>query len=147
MNIADRRIEPPVEEEAKEPWHLTIPDHKDIIVGELAERGEWIVANIQTDSFWPVNAQKVMYRGEVFWILPVMKGFYPAVAMKIPKGKSRFECEKLVMRFISNLSWVEDRGFIVEGLGGGSLPAPMGRDKECGFSICEEFDLSYTPTH
>ena len=96
MNIA-ARPQPQVDEEKKEPWHLAIPDHKDVIVGELAERGEWIVANIQTGSFWPVTAQKVRYRGEAFWILPVMKGFYPAVAMKVPKGKSRLECEKLVM--------------------------------------------------
>jgi len=53
--------------------------------------------------------------------------------MKVPKGKSRLECEKLVMRFVSNLSWVEDRGFIVEALGGGDRPAPMARDKERGF--------------
>jgi len=145
MNIATGPTEPQLKEKAAEPWHLTIPDLKDVIIGELAERGEWIVANIQTGSMWPVNAQKVMYRGEVFWILPMMKGHYPAVAMKVPKGKNRLECEKLVMRFISNLSWVEDRGFIVEGLGGGSLPAPMGRDKERGFVICEEFDLSYFP--
>jgi hypothetical protein len=50
--------------------HLTIPNVKDVIVGELAERGEWIVANIQTSSFWPVNTQKVHYRWEMFWILP-----------------------------------------------------------------------------
>ena len=49
------------------------------------------------------------------------------------------------MRFVSNLSWVEDRGFIVEGFGGGTIPAPMSRHKERGFSICEEFDLSYFP--
>ncbi len=145
MNIAAQRPEPHVNEEQKEPWRLTIPDVKDVIVGELAERGEWIVANIQTGNLWPVNAQKVQYRGETLWILPVMKKFYPAVAMKVPKGRSRLECERLVMRFISNLSWVEDRGFIVAGLGGGNLPAPMGRDKEQGFVICEEFDLSYFP--
>ena len=67
MNIAAGRPEPHVDEEKKEPWHLTIPDVKDVIVGELAERGEWIVANIQTGSFWPVNAQKVQYRGETFY--------------------------------------------------------------------------------
>ena len=27
-----------------------------------------------------------------------MKGFYPAVAMKVPPGKSRTECEELVLR-------------------------------------------------
>jgi len=74
-----------------------------------------------------------------------MQGFYPAVAMKVPPGSSRLECEKLLMRFVSNLSWVEDHGFIVEYLSGGSQPVPIGRDKERGFSICEEFDLSYFP--
>jgi hypothetical protein len=142
MNIGAGRTEAQIE---KGPRLLTIPDHKDVIVGELAERGEWIVANIRTDGWWPVNAQKVMYRGEAVWILPVMKGFHPAVAMKVPQTKSRSECEKLLMRFISNLSWVEGRGFMVEGLGGGSLPAPMGRDKERGIPIGEEFDLSYFP--
>jgi hypothetical protein len=29
--------------------------------------------------------------------------------------------------------------------GGGNLPRPMGRDKERGFSICDEFNLSYFP--
>jgi hypothetical protein len=76
-----------------------------------------------------------------------MKGFYPAVAMKVPPGKSRTECEELVLRFLSILSWVEERGFMVEGggLSGGNLPRPMGRDKERGFAICDEFDLSYFP--
>jgi hypothetical protein len=86
-----------------------------------------------------------MYCGEAVWILPVMKGFHPAVAMKVLRAKSRSECEKLVMRFISNLSWVQGRGLLVEGLGGGSLPVPMGRDKERGIPIGEEFDLSYFP--
>jgi Methylamine utilization protein MauJ len=146
MNVAAGPLLPLMDEDQTAPlWHLTIPEVKDVIVGELAECGEWIVANIQTGSIWPVNAQKVQYRGETLWIVPVMKKFYPAVAMKVPQGKSRIECEQLVMRFISTLSWVESRGFIVEGLGGGSLPAPMARDKEQGFAICEEFDLSYFP--
>lgn len=145
MNIAAGRSEPDTIEEIKESWHREIPDHKQVFVGELAEHGEWIVANIQTGSFWPIKAQKVMYRGEAFWILPVMKDFYPAVAMKVPAGMSRAVCEELVMRFVSNLSWVEDRGFMTEGLGGGNLPRPMGRDKRSGFSICDEFDLSYFP--
>ena len=146
MNVAAGPLLPLMDEDQTAPlWHLTIPEVKDVIVGELAECGEWIVANIQTGSIWPVNAQKVQYRGETLWIVPVMKKFYPAVAMKVPQGKSRIECEQLVMRFISTLSWVESWGFIVEGLGGGSLPAPMARDKEQGFAICEEFDLSYFP--
>ncbi len=76
-----------------------------------------------------------------------MKGFYPAVAMMVPPGRTCAECEVLVMRFISMLSWVEEKGYTVEGgaLSGGNLPRPMGRDKQRGFSICDEFDLSYFP--
>lgn len=127
------------------PFALEIPDHTDVIKGELAQHGEWIVANISTGSFWPVVSQKVHWRGVDIWIMPVMKGFYPAVAMMVPPGKSRAECEVLVMRFISMLSWVEEKGFSVDGLGGGNLPRPMGGEKQRGFVICSEFDLSYFP--
>jgi hypothetical protein len=65
--------------------------------------------------------------------------------MMVTPGKGRAECEELVMRFLSMLSWVEERGFMVDGVGGGNLPRPMGRFKEGGFSICDEFDLSYFP--
>lgn len=124
---------------------VKIPEINDVIVGELAERGEWIVATIQAQGGWPVSSQKVPYRGETLWIMPVMKDRCPAVAMKIPPGKSRPECERLVMRFLSNLAWVEGAGYLVDGVGGGSVPNPMGRSKETGFSICDEFDLSYFP--
>lgn len=136
-----------VDTDQTEGWlrKVRIPDAKEVFVGELAERGEWIVANIQTRSVWPVKAQKVSFRGESVWIIPLMKDHFPAVAINRPSGKSREQCEELLMRFVSNLSWVEDDGFLIEGIGGGSLPAPMGRSKQTGFSICEEFDLSYFP--
>jgi hypothetical protein len=55
MNIAAGREHPEVEQrqENKEPWRLTLPDRESVFVGELAEPGEWIVANIQTNSTWP----------------------------------------------------------------------------------------------
>jgi hypothetical protein len=145
MNIAAKR--PDLEDDPPPALSRGIPDHKDIIKGDLAENGDWVVANISTNSFWPIASQKVRWRGVDIWIMPIMKGFYPAVAMKVPPGKTRAECEELVLRFLSTLSWVEERGFMVEGggLSGGNLPRPMGRDKERGFSICGEFDLSYFP--
>lgn len=141
MNIADKP------KDRISAFSLQIPDQADVINGELARRGDWIVANISTGSFWPVVAQKVHWCGVDIWIMPVMKGFYPAVAVMVPSGKSRAECEVLLMRFISMLSWVEEKGFSLEfgGLSGGNLPRPMGRDKERGFAICNEFDLSYFP--
>lgn len=143
MNIEAKTPEP---EDNISAFRLEIPDHKSVIVGELAQNGEWIVANVSTNSFWPVTSQKVRWRGVDIWIMPIMKGYYPAMALMVPPGKSGAECQELVMRFLSMLSWVEERGFMVEGgLGGGNLPRPMGRDKERGFSICQEFDLSYFP--
>jgi hypothetical protein len=73
-----------------------IPDHKDIIKGELIQSGEWIIANIETDGAWPIVSQKVRWRGVDIWILPIMKGLYPSVTMKVPLGKSRLDCEELV---------------------------------------------------
>ena len=123
----------------------SIPEIRDVIVGELAERGEWVVANVVTSMSWPVKAQKVTYRGAVVWILPLMRRFYPAVVMKRPEGMSRQDCERHLMRFLSILSWVEKHGARVEYFTGGSVPQPMGWEKERGFVICEEFDTSYFP--
>jgi hypothetical protein len=107
VNIAANTTEP---EDILSAFRPEIPDAKSVIVGELARSGEWIVANISTNSFWPINSQKVPWRGLDIWILPIMKDRYPAVAVKVPPGKSRAECEELVMRFLSMLSWVEERG-------------------------------------
>ncbi len=124
---------------------LEIPETNDVIVGELAERGDWVLANVDTNGSWPVATQKVSYRREIVWILPVMKKCFPAVAMKVPSGKDRVKCELFLMRFLSNLAWVKRQGFLVAGFGGGNVPRPMGRDKTFGYSICEEFNLSYFP--
>jgi hypothetical protein len=131
--------------ERKRPGMPQIREITAVLTGELAARGDWLVANVQTSSFWPVNPQKVQYRGEEIWILPIMNGYFPSVAMKVPAGKTRDECLALMMRFLSNLSWVERHGIIVEGVSGGSMPRPLRREKTLGFSITEEFDLSYFP--
>ena len=104
---------------------LKIPEVNEVIVGELAERGEWVVADVETRTAWPVKAQKVSYRGNAIWIMPIMTGHYPAVALKVLPDRSRAECERLLMQFISTLSWVERVGMLVEGIGGGSLPRPF----------------------
>lgn len=128
MNIA---AELPEREDFSAAFRREIPDHKDVIKGELAQKGEWIVANISPGTLWPITSEKVRWRGVGIWIMPIMKGFYPAVAMEVPPGKSRAECEELVLRFLSTLSWVEEHGFMVEGgsLSGGDIPRPMSRQE------------------
>ena len=86
---------------------LKIPDVKDVIQGELAARGEWIVANIATTMAWPVKSQKVRYCGLDLWIMPLMTDRYPAIAVNRPSNILRTECELAVMRFLSTLCWIE----------------------------------------
>lgn len=76
--------------------HLTIPEPKDVIRGELAVPGDWVVANITTHMSWPVKAQKVSYRGVDVWVMPLMKDRYPAIAINRPPGLSREDCELLL---------------------------------------------------
>lgn len=129
----------------KGPFSLEIPKLGDVLVGELAHSGYWVVANVETNSFWPVNPQKQIYRGESIWILPITHKHFPAIAMRVRSVLDRADCERLLMRFLSTLSWVTEYGMSVASIGGGNLPRPIGRDKTFGISITKEFDLSYFP--
>jgi hypothetical protein len=120
-------------------------DLNEVIVGELRQNAEWLVAGVRTTGSWPVRTQKVLYRGEALWIMPLMREFEPSIAMRRPPDKSREQCEKLIMRFVSALSWVEEQGMLVDGIGGGNLPRPMGHTQQQFVSICDEFHLEYLP--
>jgi hypothetical protein len=123
----------------------TIPDPKDVFVGELAERGDWIVASVDTSMAWTVTAQKFKYRENEIWVLPIMRDMFPSIAIKRPRSLSRESCERILMRFLSALSWVESSGASVEYITSGHLPRPFGREKQRGHVLRDDFDLSYLP--
>ena len=60
MNVTAKATQ---SEDNNPPFRLEIPDPKSVFVGELAQSGDWIVANISTNSFWPITSQKVRWRG------------------------------------------------------------------------------------
>jgi hypothetical protein len=103
------------------------PDIKDVLTPELLMHGYWHVASLSAGIFWPTKAQKLRWHGTDFWIIPVTKQACPAIATRGTHGNR--EEQKLLMRFISMLSWVEGTGYALEGggLSGGNLPRPMGR--------------------
>jgi hypothetical protein len=68
-----------------------------------------------------------------------------ALVGELAVGCDRADCVRLLMRFLSNVAWVEEHGLLADSFSGGTLPLPMGRDKTLGLSICDEFDLSYFP--
>jgi hypothetical protein len=125
--------------------NLEIPKPADVIKGELAENGDWVVASVSTNISWPVTAQKVRYRGFDVWVIPIMEGFHSSVAVKRPNELSRKDAEILLSRFLSSIAWVESGGVIVEFITGGNLPRPMGSQKKFGYSIRECFEFDYLP--
>ena len=64
MNIASRAGEA---KEAAWPFRHKIPDLKSVLVSELAQHGDWIVANISNSGVWPAVSQKVRWRGVDIW--------------------------------------------------------------------------------
>jgi len=122
-----------------------IPELKDVITGELATTGKWLVANVDTKMSWTLTAQKVRYRGADLWVLPVTKGHYPGVTINRPSSMPREDAERLIMQFLSALSWSESHGVLVEHFSGGPRPNPMGRQQQFGFTIQTDFDFSYLP--
>lgn len=122
-----------------------IPEIGDVLVGELAEAGNWVVANVQTNGYWPVASQKVPFRGANVWVLPITNRHFPAVAIKVGRREDNLAAVKILNRFLSALSWVEGYGYMVDSISGGSRPMPMGREKTMGFSVSDGFDLSYFP--
>lgn len=123
---------------------LAIPLLEDAFQGELLERGDWLVANLDTSISWPIKAQKLEFRGHLFWILPLTRSSYPAIALKL-ENISRTDAQALTMRLLSAMSWVERSGVMVRGFGGGSLPRPEGRAQITGSVITAELELPDLP--
>jgi hypothetical protein len=122
-----------------------IPDAKDVITGELAIHGEWLVASVHTNGSWAVHSQKVAYRGRDIWTLPVAIDVFPGAAIKRPPDLEWIDCQRLLARFLSAVAWVEEIGILIEEFTGGGLPRQMGRRSNLGLIICDEFDFSYLP--
>jgi hypothetical protein len=122
-----------------------IPDLRDVLTGELAQPGRWLVASVEARISWPVNPQKVVYRGQDFWVLPITKQHYPGIALNRPSAMPRDVAERLIMQFLSSLAWVESGGILVEHLTENQRVMPMGRKERSGFAIQDSFDLSYFP--
>jgi hypothetical protein len=65
--------------------------------------------------------------------------------MMRPSNVSNAECEKMLLHFLSAVCWVEGAEALIDSIGGGNLPRPMGRAKRFGNVIRKEFELEYLP--
>lgn len=99
-----------------------LPAQSDVLTGELADRGHWVVANITGSLFWPTVVQKAHYRGfDIFIVPPTLEGHLPRLAIKMAAGQDDGEARRGIMGFLSALCWVNyHRGARVETWTGGS---------------------------
>lgn len=123
---------------------LEIPKLEDALIGEIAESADWVVANLDTSISWPVASEKYEYAGDTFYLIPLTKDHYPAIAYKrqsetIPVARSK------ILRFLSAVSWAESAGALVASFTGGSLPRPNYREKTHGHVITGDLALTYLP--
>ncbi|WP_037500416.1 methylamine utilization protein MauJ [Sphingomonas jaspsi] len=114
---------------------------KDALVGEIAEVGDWIVANLETSIAWPVTYQKQDFDGRTFFLIPLANDHYPAVALKRGEDKLN-DAKSAILRFTSAMSWVESSGAIVVGFTGGRRPVPLRREKSFGHTITRDLNLT-----
>jgi len=123
-----------------------VPSIRNVLVDELQQRGGWIVANVDTGTTWPVTAQKYRFRGEDIWIIPITQECYGGVAIRERADLNAAACRKLILRFLSAISWVYEQGIsLAHGFTGGTFPQPLGRPNKMGISMMQDFDLSYCP--
>jgi hypothetical protein len=122
-----------------------LPTPEDVIVGDLARRGQWVVGNVVGSIPWPTKVQKVKYRGLELFIMPVMERYYPAIALLLPSGMAVEEGQRIIAAFTSSLAWVENGAISIEYFGGGNLPRPFGSKTPYPILQQGDLDLSYLP--
>lgn len=120
----------------------------DVIAGELAQNGNWVVACVDPQFAWPTTTQKLTYRNVTVFVLPQFEDYYPSIAVKLGGTITTFEqAQVLILNLLSALSWVEDRGALVEQWTGGNLPRPMAGFSTSGvrIMITDHFAHHYLP--
>lgn len=123
---------------------LEIVDLAEALVGEIAEPGNWIIANLETAISWPVTYQAYAYDGLRFYIIPLTRGRAPAVAVR--RGDESLQaCRSALLRFLSAMSWTQSAGAIVTSFSADALPRPQPRVSEFGMSITGDLNLCYLP--
>jgi hypothetical protein len=115
-----------------------------VIKDELLERGNWVVANIDTSVAWPTTVTRISFRDHTLFLIPGNPDFYPAVALRLPKDTKFREGQTIIMHFLSTLALVKRRGIAPVWWNGGSLPVPYRRGPVGGM-ITDDFCADYLP--
>ena len=121
-----------------------LPKLADLITGDLAEIGHWVVGNVEGSIAWPLKVTKVKFREHTLLLVPKSETSYPFVALKT--NDNNFKAgQKIISQFLSSLTWVEGNSISVKYWSGGSRPHPMGFGPQGGNVVTQQFELDYLP--
>lgn len=133
---------------------IKTPTIAELIVGDLAAIGNWVVANVRSSVAWPLQVEVVDFRGHRIFLVPrstvtvVADGstatMYPFAAVNLPAGTSFKDGCRLLSHFLSSPSWVEGSGITVEHWTAGSRAHPMGESRMGGL-VTSQFEVEYLP--
>lgn len=97
------------------------------------ERGEWVVAVIETRLFWPKSKQTIFFNEMCFILMPFEQSdqqrlpTLPAIALRADFYKlSISDARKEILQLASALSWREGDKIEVVSWAGGNIPRSMG---------------------
>jgi hypothetical protein len=130
---------------------LEIPTFDQMFTEEIYSRGNWVVANLDTDIPWPIKATKFNFCGHSILIVPYTQEpksnsiNYPAVAVKLTQEVDFKKAKILLSYFLSSLAWVTDKGVSAYVYtGGGIFPRPAGGCRHIPF-LTQSLDIPYLP--
>jgi hypothetical protein len=94
----------------------------------LSERGQWVVAGVETNLHWPKAPQVVPFGGLDFIVRPLTDEDAASVCLNAEKaGVTPKDARDLILRFGSALTWSEGYSFEVTTWTGGSHSIRIGR--------------------
>lgn len=116
------------------------------------ERGDWIVAAVETQVFWPGKKQVVFYDSKTFMLMPLGEPIPPHQVRQLPAialradayGLTREQARREIMRFASALSWRERGKIEIVSWTGGNIPRSMGIMRNN--TVTDYMNSEYLPT-
>src|SRR5690348_11890843 len=93
----------------------------DLYAPELAVRGSWVLAALDSHVFLPSKVMPVTFRGHRLYLIPGNEKLLPAIAVNMAGSGTQLDGQRLIYRFLSSLAWVEGHGVQVLHWSGGSL--------------------------
>lgn len=120
---------------------------KDEVAEYESIRGYWTTVHLRTSMTWPLNKMLCEYRRRTIIILPAGEDILPAIAV-VDEGRytGSLETDRLLLNFISALTWVKRFPIEIVGLSGAGMgPFRWGKMADQGMTVAETIHIPRLP--